>query len=318
LISTQWIEKRKPYWNRLEKLLQRCGLSGLRSLSRAELRELSLLYRQIAADLAAVREDPSSVEFARYLNQLLARAHSTIYASRKTGFAPILTFFTRSYPRIFRENLIFCTVACGVFLLGSLIGSLLALKSIDFQSSVLGPEMMQTIERREMWTHGILAVKPYESSKIATHNISVSFAAFAGGITAGIWTLFTMFFNGLRVGVCGAACGMAGMSMKFWSFVAPHGVLELPAVFIAGGAGLIIAQGMLFPGVLPRKESLLLAGRRGISLVIGIVPILVIAGLIEAFVSPTEIAVSLKFSMAAALFVMLLSYLFGFWIRKIG
>jgi uncharacterized membrane protein SpoIIM required for sporulation len=316
LISTQWIEKRKPYWDRLEKLLQRSNRSGLKLLTRSELQELSLLYRQIAADLAAVREDRSSVEFTRYLNQLLARAHSIIYASRKTGFTSILTFFTHSYPRIFRESMFFCIAAFGIFLLGSVVGSLLSLKSYDFKASILGPDMMQTIERREMWTHSIVGIKPYASSRIATNNITVSFFAFASGITAGAGTLFILFFNGLLFGVVATACGTAGMGLKLWSFVAPHGVLELPAIFIAGGAGLIIARGLLFPGVLPRKESLLRAGRQGVRLVLGVIPILIVAGLIEAFVSPTDMAIPLKFTMAAGLFVLLLSYLFGFWISR--
>jgi uncharacterized membrane protein SpoIIM required for sporulation len=316
LISTKWIEKRKPYWNRLEVLLQSASLSSLKSLSRSELQELSLLYRQTASDLAFVREDPSSIEFTRYLNQLLSRAHGTIYISRKTGFNSIVTFFTRSYPQIFRKNMVYCIVAFSVFLLGSLMGGMVALKSRDFRESILGPEMMKTIERREMWTHSILAVKPYASSAIATNNITVSFFAFAGSLTAGIYTLFTLFFNGFLLGIIGVACGIAGMSSNFWSFVAPHGVLELPAVFIAGGSGLIIAKGLLFPGVLPRQTSLLLAGKSGVKLVVGIVPILLIAGLIEAFVSPTDIPIALKFLMAAALFILLISYLSGFWIRK--
>lgn len=316
MISTKWIEKRKPYWDRLEKLLQRTRQSSLKTLSRTELQELGLLYRQLAADLAFVREDPSSVEFARYLNQLLARAHSAIYVSRKTGFGSIVTFFTRSYPQIFRENLSFCAVACGIFILGSLMGAMVALNSYEYRTHILGPEMIKTIERREMWTHSIVAIKPVASTTIATNNITVSFIAFAGGTTAGIWTLYVMFFNGLHLGVIGAACGMAGMSLKLWSFVAPHGVLELPAVFIAGGAGLVIAKGLLFPGVLPRKESLVLAGKRGVSLVVGVIPLLAIAGTIEAFVSPTALAVQLKFMLATGLLVLLLSYLFGFWIRK--
>jgi uncharacterized membrane protein SpoIIM required for sporulation len=101
--------------------------------------------------------------------------------------------------------------------------------------------------------------------------------------------------------------------LQLWSFVAPHGVLELPAIFIAGGAGLRIAQGLLFPGVLPRRESLTRAGLEAVQLVLGTIPILIIAGLIEAFVSPTGLPIPLKFSMAAALFVLLAAYLFGFW-----
>jgi uncharacterized membrane protein SpoIIM required for sporulation len=311
MISTQWIEKRKPFWNQLENLLQRNKQSGLKSLTRSELQNLSLLYRQIAADLAIVREDPSSIEFARYLNQLLARAHSTIYVNRGSGFQTIITFFLRSYPRIFRQNRKYCMMAFLVFFAGALIGALLTLRSPDFKLSILGPQMVETIERREMWTHSILAIKPIASSAIMTNNISVSFLAFIMGISAGIGTLYMLFFNGLLLGVVGVACGMARMSLPLWSFVAPHGVLELPAIFIAGGAGLRIAQGLLFPGVLPRKESLRLAGKQSAGLVTGVVPILVIAGLIEAFVSPTELAVPLKFAMAAGLLVLLLYYLFG-------
>ena len=118
-------------------------------------------------------------------------------------------------------------------------------------------------------------------------------------------------FNGLLIGVIGVACYLSGMSLQLWSFVAPHGVLELPAIFIAGGAGLRIAQGLLFPGVLPRSDSLARACSEAVQLLLGTVPILMIAGIIEAFVSPTGLAIPLKFSMAAALFVLLNLYLFG-------
>src|SRR5438552_18725998 len=123
----------------------------------------------------------------------------------------------------------------------------------------------------------------------------------ATGITAGLGTLYMMFFNGLLMGVIGTACAMAGMRLSLWSVVAPHGALELPAIFLAGGAGLRIAHGLLFPGMLPRKESLALAGRDATALVLGTVPIVVIAGTIEAFVSPTGMASPVEFGMTAPL-----------------
>jgi uncharacterized membrane protein SpoIIM required for sporulation len=174
--------------------------------------------------------------------------------------------------------------------------------------------MVETIEHHQMWTHSIVAIKPLASSSIMTNNISVGFTTFALGITGGIGTIYMMLFNGLLMGVVGMACRAAGMSQQLWSFVAPHGVLEIPAIFIAGGAGLRVAQGLLFPGVLPRRESLARAGTEAVRLLLGTVPILVVAGVIEAFVSPTNLAVSLKFSMAAPLFMLLLFYLF----RPIG
>ncbi len=144
-----------------------------------------------------------------------------------------------------------------------------------------------------------------------TNNMSVGFTTFAFGITAGLGTIYMMAFNGLLIGVIGMACWLSGMSVQLWSFVAPHGVLELPAIFIAGGAGLRIAQGLLFPGVLPRRDSLAKAGVDAVQLLLGTIPILIIAGLIEAFVSPTGLPIPLKFSMAAALFVLLGVYLLG-------
>ena len=312
MISTTWIKKREPYWKQLEELLQRSAGKGILSLTRSELQNLSLLYRQTAADLATIREDPSSPHFARYLNQLLVRAHNTIYAGQRASPLGVIAFFWKTYPSVFRRNLNFCAGALVVFLAGVMMGGLLTLQDQDFPLKVLGPQMVETIEHREMWTHSILAIKPIASSRIMTNNMSVSFVTFAAGITAGIGTLYMLFFNGLLMGVIGTACWLAGMSLRLWSFVAPHGVLELPAIFIAGGAGLKIAQGLLFPGVLPRKDSLALAGREGGMLVVGVVPLLMMAGVIEAFVSPTRLELGLKFGLAAGLFSLLFVYLLGF------
>lgn len=311
MISTRWLDKRKPYWSRLEELLEQGTRRGLPSLDRSELQELGLLYRQIAADLAALREDRSSVHFARYLNQLLARAHNIIYSARKTSPAAILGFFAVTYPQVVRRNLRFVQIALAIFAVSALVGAALTFQDPDFKLSILGPQMVQTIEKREMWTHSIVGIKPLASSAIMTNNMSVGFMTFALGITAGLGTIYMLLFNGLLIGVIGMACHLSGMSLKLWEFVAPHGVLELPAIFLAGGAGLRIAAGLLFPGYLPRRESLVRAGSEAVQMVLGTIPILIVAGTIEAFVSPTSLATNLKFAMAAALFVLLLGYLFG-------
>jgi len=311
VISTRWLEKRKPHWTRLEELLDQTSKHGFRRLGRSELQELGLLYRQIAADLAVLREDRGSVHFARYLNQLLARAHNIIYSTNKASPASVLRFFAVTYPRIFRRNLRFVELAFAIFVASALIGAALTFQDPDFKLSILGPQMVETIEKREMWTHSIVGIKPLASSAIMTNNMSVAFSTFALGITAGLGTVYMMVFNGLLIGVIGMACHISGMSVKLWEFVAPHGVLELPAIFLAGGAGLRIAAGLLFPGYLPRRESLVRAGTDAVKLLLGTIPILILAGVIEAFVSPTGLPAGLKFAMAAALFVLLLAYLFG-------
>jgi uncharacterized membrane protein SpoIIM required for sporulation len=115
--------------------------------------------------------------------------------------------------------------------------------------------------------------------------------------------------NGLLMGVLAVATAKAGMALQLWEFVAAHGALELPAIFIAAGAGLTIARGLLFPGMLPRKESLRLAGSQAAKLLLGTIPLLVVAGVIEAFISPTNIAAPLKLSLSAVLFTALVFYL---------
>jgi uncharacterized membrane protein SpoIIM required for sporulation len=267
------------------------------------------LYRQTAADLSTAREDPASAPLARHLNQLLGRAHNLIYAGRRTSPRGIFHFYARTFPQAFRETLPFTMAAVALFLLGAGGGALLALADPGFERFLLGGEMMDTIDRREMWTHGILAIKPLASSAIMTNNLAVSFAACATGMLAGLGTIYMMVFNGLLIGVIAGACARAGMAVPLWSFIVPHGSLELPAIFIAGGAGLVLARGILAPGNLSRRDALAQAGSAAVRLFLGVLPMLVVAGIIEGFVSPTPASPAIKFIIGGGLFVLLTLYL---------
>jgi uncharacterized membrane protein SpoIIM required for sporulation len=308
MVSNHWLAKRKPYWARLERLVER-SRTGISSLTHQELRELGLLYRQTASDLATVREDASSRQLTIYLNQLLGRCHNLIYLGHKPQVSGIIRFYRDTYPQVFREALPQISIAVAIFIFG-LIGSwAVTMHDPAFAYRLLGPNMMETIEQRKMWTDSIVTIKPLASSGIMTNNLSVSFAAFAMGITGGIGTIWMMLMNGLLLGVIGACTWKAGMALQLWSFVAPHGVLELPAIFIAGGAGLEVARGLLFPGMLPRKVSLARAGSRASKLVLGVIPLLVVAGLLEGFFSPSDAPYLVKFLVAGVLFTALIAYL---------
>ncbi|HTM90648.1 MAG TPA: stage II sporulation protein M [Terriglobales bacterium] len=309
MISTHWLEKRQPYWRRLEALVEQSGRRGVGRLSRSELQELGLLYRQIASDLSTVREDPASRQISDYLNQLLGRAHNLIYMGRKTNAAGIVQFFRVTYPRLFRENLAYPLTAFLIFLAAAIVGTALCFSDPGFERYFLGGRMIDTIEQHRMWTQSVVSIKPLASSFILTNNISVACATFAMGILAGLGTVYMLFFNGLLIGVIGTACWQAGMSRQLWSFVAPHGVLELPAIFIAGGAGLLLARGLLFPGTMPRRDSVVEAGGRAVRLVLGVIPMLVVAGFIEGYLSPSNFPVPLKFALGAALGLALVMYL---------
>jgi len=309
VLSARWLNNRKLLWARLTELVDRSGRRGVRALTHKELQELGLLYRQTASDLAAVREDPLSQQLARYLNQLLGRAHNLIYMGRRGHPGGINRFYRETFPQIFRATLPYTVAAFAIFLAASVCGLLVSLYDPTFPRYLLGGPMTDTIERRHMWTHSIVTIKPLASSTIMTNNLSVAFTTFAFGITAGLGTIYMMFLNGLLFGVINTACWQAGMSLQLWGFVAPHGVLELPAIFIAGGAGLLIARGLLFPGLLPRRHSLARAGGQAVRLLLGTIPLLVIAGVIEGFVSPTDIRPGTKLLLALALGTMLAIYL---------
>jgi uncharacterized membrane protein SpoIIM required for sporulation len=309
MITIRWLEKRKPYWARLEQLVQQSN-SGIAALSHNELKELGLLYRQIASDLASVREDAGSRQLVVYLNQLLGRTHNLIYMGHKPKISALVRFYRDTYPQVFRETLPQTLLAVTVVMVAAISAWVLTLRDPGFAYRLLGAHMIETIEQRQMWTDSIVTIKPLASSGIMTNNLSVAFSMFALGITGGLGTIWMLAVNGLLLGVIGAATARAGMALQLWSFVAPHGVLELPAIFIAGGAGLEIARGLLFPGLLSRRDSLEKAGGRAARLLLGTIPMLVIAGLIEGFFSPSTAPVAMKFGLAGVLFAALMTYLF--------
>ena len=271
---------------------------------------MALLYRQIAADLSVLRQDATARTYTAHVNQLLARAHHIIYSGRKTNLLTIFLFLRDRYPVIFQRQIGYVLASVIVSVAWGLLGAALTSARPEFMRHFVGPQMIATMERHQMWTESIVGVEPKASSMIMTNNLSVSFVTFAGGIAFGLGTCFLLYNNGMMLGVIGAACHQYGMSLALWSFVAPHGSLELPAILIAGGAGFRLGHAMLFPGALRWKESIARGGIEATQLVSGIIPMLVIAGCLEGFFSPSKAPVWLKFTVGGLLFTLLLLWLF--------
>jgi uncharacterized membrane protein SpoIIM required for sporulation len=310
ILSNQWIAKRRPQWDRLSILLAHADSSGLRRLSRAELQEMALLYRQVAADLSVLRQDTTARTHAAHVNQLLARAHHIIYSGRKTSLRSLFLFLRDEYPAVFQRQLAYVLASLAVTVVFGLLGAVLTTARPEFMRHFVGPQMIATMERHQMWTESIVSVAPKETSHIMTNNLTVSFVTFAGGITFGLGTFYYLFFNGMLLGVVAAACHQYGMSLLLWSFVAAHGSLELPSIIIAGGAGFRLGHAMLFPGTMRWKESVAQGGLEATKLVAGIIPLLFIAGCLEGFFSPSHAPIALKFTVGAILFTLLNLWLF--------
>jgi len=306
----KFIESRRPRWEKLETTIQSLERGRL---SASELIGLTRLYREATADLARLQtfqnQESLEDELKAYLNHLVARAYSQIYRSSPPRMASLWRFLRSGFPDTFRETLLWTLLALSLFTLGLAYGFITAISDSSFVALIVPPQLIQKVEGGEVWFDSILAVKPLASSLIMTNNISVSFLAFAMGMTFGLGTFYLMVFNGLMVGTLAGLCYTHGLSVPFWSFVLPHGVIELTAIFIAGGAGFLLGGALLFPGDLPRKDALLKRARQAGRLILGCVPLLVIAGIVEAFFSPIHVDPGLKFGMAGILFALLLCYL---------
>ena len=307
----RWIARREPNWQRLDALLRQVEKKGLKSLKAAEIRELASLYRSVSADLARARTNQVGTILVQDLQQLTSRSYSQIYqGSRRQEWQAVMEFSRWGFPAIVQETFGYTAVATAIFLLGALIAWWFSWQDPMFMSMVVPEELIVKVrDRHELWMGSILGREPVESSNIMINNISVSFKAVAGGITAGAFTVFLLALNGVLIGAVATLVGQNNLVYPFWAFVFPHGSLELPAIFLAGGAGLLIARGMLFPGEYTRVEALKFYGYKAAQLVFGIVPMLIIAGTIEGFYSPSLIVPNpLKYLAGIGLFTLLVIY----------
>src|SRR5712692_11780614 len=165
------------------------------------------------------------------------------------------------------------------------------------------------IETRRHWWERLNEANQEGSADIFTNNIQVTFYAFALGALLGLGTLYVMAFNGAMTGAILALTYRAGFGNDLVTFMVGHGVIELTCIFISGGAGLLIGTALLMPGDLSRADALKSRGMEAVRLIIGCVPLLVVAGIIEGFISPQPISPIIKISIGALTGIALYSYL---------
>jgi uncharacterized membrane protein SpoIIM required for sporulation len=310
-MADTFIEKRKANWKRLEEMIGRVhGKRDLRNLSRGEVRELGRLYRRTASDLAIVRVESRDQRLINYLNNLVIRAHGEIYRTQSKGAQAIFNFYRYEFPLIFRRTFPYTLAVFLIFIALFLFSFIATYRNDDFADFAhLGSETVQMIKENRMWTDVLNKIAPVGAAGIMANNIGVGFITFAYSILPLVGTMIALTPTALQLGAVNALVVKYQMKLKLWSFIAGHGVLELTAIFIAGGAGLMIGMALLVPGERTRREALLERGATAIRLLAGCVPLLVIAGMIEAFISPTPIHPGYKFAISAATAIGLLSYL---------
>jgi uncharacterized membrane protein SpoIIM required for sporulation len=307
----RFIKERKTVWQRLEELLELLDRMTLRRLHREEVRELGRIYRRTASDLAIARAESRDPRLVNYLNSLVIRAHGRIYRADAQGGRRVRGFFARDFPQSFRRTWRYTATAFGVFLLFSSIAFFGTRHDPDFSEFAgISPFFRETvINNRTHWWKRLNDANQIGSSQIFTNNIRVTFYAFALGAMLGVGTLYVLAYNGASFGAIIALTYRAGFGNDLLSFVVGHGVIELSCIFIAGGAGLLIGTALLMPGDLSRGDALKSRGMEAVRLIVGCVPLLVVAGIIEGFISPQPISPIIKIGIGAITGIALYSYL---------
>jgi uncharacterized membrane protein SpoIIM required for sporulation len=303
----EFIQLREKDWQRLEGLISRH--KGRKPLNAREVHELGTLYRAIASDLALARRDYPEQRVTLFLNQLLTRTHSFIYQQDVSDFRQLVRYFTERIPRAFRQTAAFTFVAFLLFIIPAIVGYRLAYTNPDSADMFGLAPQRESLADQEIWTDIPLEERPFMSAFIMSNNIRIAILAFGGGVSFGLFTVYVLMMNGLIIGAVMGLAAHYDMGQVLLGFIIGHGVIELSVVFIAGGAGLQLGWALLNPGPYTRRDSLALAARRAVTLAVVSIPLLIIAGLIEGFISPSDLSLAVRAGVGIGTGILLYGYL---------
>ena len=308
-----------PRWAAFAGRLATAQKGGLKSLGEQGVREFVQEYRELTADLARLRTATLGGESRElfYLNRLVSSAHNLLYRRRSIRPEAAVRYLFVTVPQEIRRSSNVIMLAALLLFVPMAVTGVAVARDPDAAVAFLPPQMFDRAEagvRAAREGEGYVDVpslyRPTMASGIIANNIQVAFMAFAAGITAGLLTCFVLVSNGLSIGAVLGLYFSKGIGSLIIAFIAPHGVLELTAICIAGGAGLLLGAACIIPGDRTRRRALVENGRRSITLVAGATFLLVGAGIIEGFVSPIPWwPLELKLMVSAVTALLLYAYL---------
>jgi uncharacterized membrane protein SpoIIM required for sporulation len=302
-----FIAERQPRWAALEAAINTAKRGRLRSQSASDIERFGLLLRQASSDLAIARRDHPDAPITEYLNQLCARAHPLLYRGTPLRLGSVGSFFATALPRSFRAAWPYIVASLALMLIGFIAGWVAVYVRPDLRTSLVPPSLFDEMARGQIGT-GVQDA-PFAAAFIIQNNIRVALICFAGGVFLGIPTALVLLSNGWMLGTVAAAVRIGGYDYQFWSLIVPHGILELSVIVISGGTGLMLGDAILRPGQLRRGEALAKVAVRAVMLVLGAASLLIIAGTLESFVSPSSLPDGLKLAVGGTVGVLLYSWL---------
>jgi uncharacterized membrane protein SpoIIM required for sporulation/uncharacterized RDD family membrane protein YckC len=292
----QLIARQSSRWDEFDALASRVQRRGLDDLSPAELPDFAARYREVAADLARLRTYGAEARVIERVDRLVAAGHSALYRNEGHALRRAWEVVSGECPAAVVGAWREVVLACLMFSVPAAVGYQMLRDRPQLAEQVLPAVMLDRAEAgREARGTGkryvevAARVRPAMASAIITNNVRVALYCFAGGIFLGIGSLVLLALNGLQLGASFGHYVNVGLGAYLGEFIIGHGVLELTAIWIAGGAGFLLGRTLIAPGDLARSDALVLAGRRAVRMLGACVVCLLVAGLIEGLVSASAV-----------------------------
>jgi uncharacterized RDD family membrane protein YckC/uncharacterized membrane protein SpoIIM required for sporulation len=316
----QLAARQSARWAEFDVLTARAIRHGLDSLGPAELTDFAARYREIAADLARARTYHADQPVLERLERLVAGGHNALYRDERKTARVVWRTVGLEFPAAVIQARRYVVAAFLAFALPAAIGYSLLRERPALAEEVLPQVMLDRaaeartrIAAGHTYAESEAEVRPLMASWIIANNVRIAFACFAGGIFAGVGSLILLAFNGLSIGTVAGHFANVGVLGYLLEFIIGHGALELFAVWVAGAAGLLLGQALVAPGDLARGDALVLAGRVAVRMIGAAVVCLLMAGLIEGFISASPGGIALRAGASAASLLFLAAYLLNGW-----